>query len=100
MEVEVITIELNQLQGMIANAVAKGIQLAKQQDVVEDTYISVGEAREMLGRATNQSIISMCDRGILKSTAYFGKETKDGRKPKRTIIISKNSILKLLKNKR
>ena len=99
MLVEVVTIPVAELRVIVADAVAKGIQLAKQQDVLEDVFISVSEASEIMG-VGSQTIISMCDRDLLKHKTILGNERKDGKKPKRTITISKNSIVKFLNNKR
>ena len=100
MQVEVVTIPVSQLQSIISDAVAKGVQLSKQNEVVEDTYISVTEDRELIGVKLNQTVIGMCDSGDLKFTYKIGVERKDGKAPIKTRLISKNSIIKFLNKKR
>jgi len=100
MQVEVITIPVTQLQSIIVDAVSKGIQLSKQQEVIEDTYISISEARKILGFNQNQTVIEMCNDGKLEHTYKVGKERSDGKAPIKTRLVSKNSVLKFLKNKR
>lgn len=98
--VEIISIPVNQLSTIIEEAVAKGIRMAKENELVEDEYISVSEARKMLGYSINQTVIEMCENGRLKYTCKFGKEREDGKAAKKTRMISKNSVIKFIKNKK
>lgn len=72
----------------------------ERKEVLEDTYISVSEAKELIGVKMNQTVIGMCERGILKFTYILGKEREDGKSPKKTRLISKQSVIKFIKNKR
>ena len=100
MQVEVVTIPVYELYTTIVDAVAKGIQNAKQQEVIQDTYITVSEVRKLIDVKINQTVIKMCEDGILEHTCKVGVEREDGKSAKKTRLISKNSIIKFLKNKR
>lgn len=98
--VEIVTIPVADLQGIIADAVARGIQKAKDSEVVEDTYINTTKARLMIGCKDNRAVVKLCNKGILSHTCVVGKERGDGKASTRKLLISKNSIIKFLKNKR
>lgn len=87
MQIEVVTIPVTELQGIITDAVAKGIQLAKQNEVLDDKYITVSDACKMSGKSRS-TIIGWCEK------------YKIGNNTTGSWIISENKLLKILTDKR
>ena len=87
MQIEVVTIPVTELQGIITDAVAKGIQMAKQNEVLEDEFISVSDACEIANKSRS-GIIAWC------------QKYKIGNNITGSWTISKNKLLKILTDKR
>ena len=99
MEIEVITIPVTQLQTIITDAVFKGILKSKQNEITEDVYISINEVADMIGK-DRSTVIRYCNDNIFQYTTKIGSERDNGKSPMKTRLISKNSVLKFLNNKR
>lgn len=87
MQIEVVTIPVTELQGIITDAVAKDIQMAKQNEILEDEFISVSDACEIANKSRS-AIIAWCTKHNI------------GNNTTGSWTISKNKLLKILTDKR